>query len=315
MLRRKAAHPAWDVRTFSRPATLPPTATSTARGRRPMRSEPNLLLRDFLQERWKGMTPILWGQQLRQERLDELIYLSLMNADHLPGADETSPMTDFYRHNPCRTDAAPTNEAPSQDGVLDQCLIFWSSAAGLTGLTAALTAAQAGLSVRVVAKGMGALHWSAGTVDVLGYALAGDAIERPLSEVERASTAPSLCPGRRRACARIAGLVPDGSGDRRHLIRKRVRRGRLARPQHLAAVTCRRSAAGLLGPACATARRPGPGRAHALCRSAGHARFLPGADRRQPDAAGHPARAAAVPVETITRAHRLQHRTPGACTR
>jgi glycerol-3-phosphate dehydrogenase len=45
----------------------------------------NAALRDFLQERWKGLTPILWGAQLKQERLDELIYLSVLNADHLPG--------------------------------------------------------------------------------------------------------------------------------------------------------------------------------------------------------------------------------------
>lgn len=29
--------------------------------------------------------PILWGDQLKQERLDELMYLSVLNADHLPG--------------------------------------------------------------------------------------------------------------------------------------------------------------------------------------------------------------------------------------
>ncbi len=57
---------------------------------------PNLLLRDFLQERWKGLTPILWGRQLKQERLDELIYLSLMNVDHLPDKEMASPVTDFY---------------------------------------------------------------------------------------------------------------------------------------------------------------------------------------------------------------------------
>ena len=60
----------------------------------------NLLLRDFLQERWKGLTPILWGQQLKQERLDELIYLSVLNADHLPDDGASSPLSDFYRHNP-----------------------------------------------------------------------------------------------------------------------------------------------------------------------------------------------------------------------
>ena len=41
--------------------------------------------------------------------------------------------------------------------------------AGLTGLFAACTAAQAGLRVRVIAKGMGATHWHAGTIDLLGY--------------------------------------------------------------------------------------------------------------------------------------------------
>ncbi len=40
--------------------------------------------------------------------------------------------------------------------------------AGLSGLMAAYAAAQAGLQVRVVAKGLGALHWSAGTIDLLG---------------------------------------------------------------------------------------------------------------------------------------------------
>jgi hypothetical protein len=72
--------------------------------------EPNLLLRDFLQERWKGVTPILWGQQLRQERLDELIYLSIMNADHLPDQDALGPMTEFYQYNPISDAGNPASE-------------------------------------------------------------------------------------------------------------------------------------------------------------------------------------------------------------
>jgi glycerol-3-phosphate dehydrogenase len=47
--------------------------------------ESNAALRDFLQERWKGLQPVLWGQQLRQAQLDELIYLAVLNVDHLPG--------------------------------------------------------------------------------------------------------------------------------------------------------------------------------------------------------------------------------------
>ncbi|MCI0395175.1 MAG: anaerobic glycerol-3-phosphate dehydrogenase subunit A [Chloroflexi bacterium] len=53
--------------------------------RQPAIEETNVALRDFLQERWKGLVPILWGPQLKQERLDELIYLSVFNVDHLPG--------------------------------------------------------------------------------------------------------------------------------------------------------------------------------------------------------------------------------------
>ena len=84
---------AWDVAYLQSPLhtrpAQPPGKTTLA--------SPNLVLHDFLQERWRGLTPILWGQQLRQERLDELIYLSVMNADHLPEDGEAGPLTDFWR--------------------------------------------------------------------------------------------------------------------------------------------------------------------------------------------------------------------------
>jgi glycerol-3-phosphate dehydrogenase len=47
-------------------------------------AESNKALVDFLQERWKGITPVLWGQQLRQMQLDEGIYLGLLGLDKLP---------------------------------------------------------------------------------------------------------------------------------------------------------------------------------------------------------------------------------------
>jgi glycerol-3-phosphate dehydrogenase len=40
-------------------------------------------LRDFLQERWKGMWPILYGDQLRQARLDDWIYQGLLDVEHV----------------------------------------------------------------------------------------------------------------------------------------------------------------------------------------------------------------------------------------
>jgi glycerol-3-phosphate dehydrogenase len=65
---------------------------------RPDVRETNLALLDFLQERWKGLRAILWGDQLHEARLDELIYLGIMNADHLDTGGRKSPLTDFYRY-------------------------------------------------------------------------------------------------------------------------------------------------------------------------------------------------------------------------
>ncbi|GAB4424392.1 MAG: anaerobic glycerol-3-phosphate dehydrogenase subunit GlpA [Anaerolineae bacterium] len=44
----------------------------------------NKALVDFLQERWKGVQPVLWGQHLRQFQLDEGIYMGLLGLDKLP---------------------------------------------------------------------------------------------------------------------------------------------------------------------------------------------------------------------------------------
>jgi glycerol-3-phosphate dehydrogenase len=43
-------------------------------------------LRGFLQERWKGVWPILYGDQLRQARLDDWIFQGLLDVEHLPAA-------------------------------------------------------------------------------------------------------------------------------------------------------------------------------------------------------------------------------------
>jgi glycerol-3-phosphate dehydrogenase len=41
-------------------------------------------LKHFLQERWKGVWPILYGDQLRQARLDDWIFQGLLDVEHLP---------------------------------------------------------------------------------------------------------------------------------------------------------------------------------------------------------------------------------------
>lgn len=47
---------------------------------------------NFLQERWKGVSPLLWGDQLRQARLDDWIFQGLLDVEHLPPTGQgTSP--------------------------------------------------------------------------------------------------------------------------------------------------------------------------------------------------------------------------------
>jgi len=55
--------------------------------RRPPVTSSNSAIHDFLQERWKGMRPILWGDQMRQARLDQFIFSTVLNAQALPGAE------------------------------------------------------------------------------------------------------------------------------------------------------------------------------------------------------------------------------------
>jgi glycerol-3-phosphate dehydrogenase len=47
-------------------------------------SEATAALKDFLQERWKGIHPILYGDGLRQAWLDEWIFQGLLDIEHLP---------------------------------------------------------------------------------------------------------------------------------------------------------------------------------------------------------------------------------------
>jgi glycerol-3-phosphate dehydrogenase len=59
-------------------------------------------LTSFLSERWHGMWPILYGDQLRQARLDDWIFQGLLGVQHLP------PGTD---------DGGGSVDAPAQEAV------------------------------------------------------------------------------------------------------------------------------------------------------------------------------------------------------
>jgi glycerol-3-phosphate dehydrogenase len=51
-------------------------------------AEASTSLRNFLQERWKGMWPILYGDQLREARLDDWIFQGLLDIEHLPAVED-----------------------------------------------------------------------------------------------------------------------------------------------------------------------------------------------------------------------------------
>jgi glycerol-3-phosphate dehydrogenase len=58
------------------------------------------LLRHFLQERWKGLTAITWGDQLRQARLDEIIFLDTLGVDLLPQSAGQPPSDTLVTEHP-----------------------------------------------------------------------------------------------------------------------------------------------------------------------------------------------------------------------
>jgi hypothetical protein len=66
---------------------------------RPAVEETNVALRDFVQERWKGVLPVISGPRLRQLRFNELIYRDLLNIEGLPGPEE-SPLSSGPYHPP-----------------------------------------------------------------------------------------------------------------------------------------------------------------------------------------------------------------------
>jgi glycerol-3-phosphate dehydrogenase len=118
-----AGAPTWDVAYLQSPShnrrevgATADIAQAAAAGSGPPAASPALLLRDFLQERWRGLTPILWGQQLKQERLDELIYLCVMNADHLPDAGDASPLSQFWEFD-TTPGAANSSDADLRGGI------------------------------------------------------------------------------------------------------------------------------------------------------------------------------------------------------
>ncbi len=133
----------------------------------------NVSLRDFLQERWKGSLPILWGQQLRQARFTELIFVDVLNAGSLPGERASRLAAEVYASPQKSEPPAPRPESPAvikalpgtQPRAWDVVVI----GGGYAGLFTAWLASQQGQKTRVITRGWGVPYWSSGCIDVIGY--------------------------------------------------------------------------------------------------------------------------------------------------
>lgn len=148
----------------------------------PLNFTPTEAVRRFLQERWRGLRPALWGVQAREMELNRAVYagtLNLGNASagtapetpNAPGAIPKSPP-----HAPERPACAMAVTPPAHPPLRGADILVIG--AGLAGLMAALAAALRGRSVRIITRGMGSLAISGGCVDVLGYA-GGRALASP----------------------------------------------------------------------------------------------------------------------------------------
>jgi glycerol-3-phosphate dehydrogenase len=133
----------------------------------------NVSLRDFLQERWKGNIPILWGQQLRQERFNELIYIDVLNTANLPGKASSNLSSIGYaepgEENIPEPVNPPTAVSPPIHVFENQTVDVIIVGAGLAGLITAWRACSAGLTTQVITKGWGATYSSSGCIDIFGY--------------------------------------------------------------------------------------------------------------------------------------------------
>ncbi len=133
----------------------------------------NVSLRDFLQERWKGNLSILSTHQLRQARLNELLYVNVLNTPGLPGQHSSMLAADKYiSPEPSDSASSPidfsptlTSSPPTKFEKQDVIVI----GAGFSGLITAWQAGLMGHKTTVISRGWGTPYWTSGCIDILGF--------------------------------------------------------------------------------------------------------------------------------------------------
>jgi glycerol-3-phosphate dehydrogenase len=150
----------------------------------------NVSLRDFLQERWKGALPVLNGQQLRQARFNELIYVNLLNAASLPGERASNLAAHEYIHGGeegSGSEPEPAHTSKPAALTKNQPIDLLVIGGGLAGLFAAYLASKKRIKTSLITQGWGALNWGSGCIDIFGYVPPDyvQQVESPLQYLER----------------------------------------------------------------------------------------------------------------------------------
>ncbi|MCC6614423.1 MAG: anaerobic glycerol-3-phosphate dehydrogenase subunit A [Anaerolineae bacterium] len=127
------------------------------------------LLREFIERRFGGMKPLLWGHNLRQILLNEHIYGRILGL--MP-----SPTSSTATQAPTKpASSAPRTSANASDR-RGRVLVV---GAGLSGLMAALSAQEAGAVVEVIALGQGALTLHPGWIETGDVAVLASRPDHP----------------------------------------------------------------------------------------------------------------------------------------
>jgi glycerol-3-phosphate dehydrogenase len=126
---------------------------------------PQSVFRQFIQERWQGIRPLLWGTQIREIQLERGIYDATLNLNGDPDIPFSPPLEQCPQFASKTGFAQSGKQTPRTDGEYDVVV----AGAGFSGLIAAATAASRGKRVMIITKGAGALTIGGGTIDLLGY--------------------------------------------------------------------------------------------------------------------------------------------------
>jgi glycerol-3-phosphate dehydrogenase len=162
------------------------------------------MLREYIERRFGGMRPLLWGHNLRQAMLNEHIYGRILGLMPSPQPAKTAPVP-----SPTATMSQGSSNGSDRHS---RVLVI---GAGLAGLMAALSAQQAGAVVEVIAQGQGALTLHPGWLELGDVAALAQNAEHPYAHTAEGLPQALALLGEHVPLSETGGSAITGLGERR----------------------------------------------------------------------------------------------------